>query len=508
MSENLKIVIVEDDAGLNELIRRRLVREGHECICFHRAGEVVSWLAGNNADLMIIDLVLPDCSGDELISILAKNNINIPFIIATGQGSEAVAVKMLKRGARDYLVKNSDFLELLPSAVEMVWREIQLERLLEHAREKIRVQNAMLGAVSEFSPDGILVVDGLGRIIFANELLKSMWEAQEKDFPDGQSFFKHISERVDGGTAFLSACLALPHDARGLILSDIKASGDRNLELYSAPLEQEGNSCSGRIWYFRDVTTHKKAQEAMAKAKFEAEQNARMRSKFFALISHDVKTPLNSIAGFINLLETTGLSPMQKEYTDIIKSSGEHLLVLINDILDLTKIEHGAMDFHIRPLSARELFRDCVNSFLPTAKESGVELICEIDDAVPEEINGDLLRLRQIVINLLGNAMKFTQKGHVKLKCSLDNGEHLLVKISDTGIGIDKKLQDHLFKPFYQADSSVAQKYGGSGLGLAISKQLVEALGGSLFVESEAGRGSTFSFTIPIDAQKALSSLL
>lgn len=502
MSEGIRIAIVEDDAGLNELIRRRLVREGHTCFCFQKATEAITWFAHNTADLMILDLVLPDYSGEELISALQRNGVSIPFIVATGKGSETVAVRLLKQGARDYLVKNSEFLEALPSTIEMVWREFQLESLLSKAREKIRVQNATLSAINDFSPDAILSVDPLDKILSFNDPLLKAWDLSPDDMKSEASVvFRKIALKLPDPEEFIAKISSLSSSFKGLVAEELHTDG-RFYELYSAPIVPGPDGVQepgGRIWFFHDYTLHKLAQEQMRQAKIEAENNAKLRSRFFAVISHDVKTPLNSINGFASLLADTKLDSSQQDFVSIIKSSCAHLLVLINDILDLTKIEHGAMELHYQDVCLREILNDCLATFLPTAKDTGLELLCEIADDAPQHFTGDHLRLRQIFINLLGNAMKFTHKGSVSIRCRRDPSKQnfLLFQVADTGIGISKEIQKFLFEPFTQADPSIAQQYGGSGLGLAISRQLVEKMGGTLSLESEPGKGSTFSFSIP-----------
>lgn len=498
MSETLKIVIVEDDQGLNELIKRRLTREKHECVCFHRAEEAVKWLADNDADLMLLDLVLPDYSGEELINMLKSNNIVIPFIVATGQGSEAMAVKMLKKGARDYLVKNSEFLNVLPSTVDMVWREVQLQHLLEKAREKIKGQNAILSAVHELSPDGIVVIDNFDQVVSYNKPLLDICGLDEASMTkDGEFFFRSVAEKVEDGDAFLKRNLELGGDENGLILNQVKLS-NKYLEIHSRAMSDDDGKSLGRIWYFRDITLHKEAELAKEEARREAERNAMLRSQFFAVVSHDVKTPLNSIIGFINLLENSDLNQDQREYIEIIKSSGNHLVTLINDILDLTKIEHGSLELHFDSVEIRDLLNESVNTFIPVSREAEVTLKCDIADDVPKTIRSDYVRLKQIVINLLSNAMKFTRRGTVGLTCSKKGDKFIEIVITDTGMGISEDVQEYIFSPFSQGNAEIAQKYGGSGLGLAISKQLVERLGGEIHLESELKKGSTFSFTVAI----------
>ena len=498
MYENLKIVVVEDDRGLNELMCRRLKREKHEPIPFFNASDAVDYMTNNEVNLLITDMSLPDFSGDKLISILHRNNIKVPFIVATGQGSETTAVKMIKKGARDYLVKNSGFLDLLPSTVEMVWHEVQLESLLEKAREKIHLQNATLSAISSFSPDGIIALDDQGKILSFNKTLYNICGLDEVyEFDDGMDFFTFLAEKIDSEPDFETTISSIDPEFNGSVFKEIELN-EKYFELFSTPMIKDGTSAgSGRIWYFTDITRHKNAATAMEKAKKETEANAKMRSQFFAVVSHDVRTPLNSIMGFLGLLQESGLTETQKNYIHSIHTSGDHLLQLVNDILDFSRIEHGAIELHMQDMPVNGVLNECIYNLTPLAEANGVELKLSIDDDVPDIIKGDMLRIRQILINLIGNAVKFTKDGTVSLLAS-QSGDRLMIKVVDTGIGISEEVQKYLFSPFTQADASITQKYGGSGLGLAISKHLAELLDGSLTLESKLNAGSTFTLCLPI----------
>jgi len=495
MSESIKIAIVEDDEALCDLMARRLGREGHNCVKLRSAAEALAWLSENAADLLLLDLKLPDASGEELVSALQAKGISIPFIVATGQGSETTAVRLLKQGARDYLVKNSSMLESLPSTIEMVWREIQLENLLAKARERIRLQNATLSTINAFEPDGILAVWADGSIASCNSSLLSAWKLEEKDVEKGAM---HVLSAIASKTAspggFMKAVLDVKADFKGIVLDEIR-SDDRYFELFSSPMEQDG-----RIWFIHDFTLHKRAEEKLLAAKAETEANALARSRFFAVVSHDVRTPLNSISGFVSLLESTEMTDTQRDCASVIKSSCEHLLVLINDILDLSRIEHGAIELCLESTSPAHILEECLETFIPASTESGVKLQKEISPDAPQTINADPLRLRQVLINLMGNAMKFTRRGAVTAICRPTPNKQGFIEfqIRDTGIGISKEVQRFLFEPFVQASAEITKQYGGSGLGLAISKQLIERMGGTLSLESEPGKGSTFTFSIPI----------
>ena len=268
--------------------------------------------------------------------------------------------------------------------------------------------------------------------------------------------------------------------------------------------ERDGDG--GLSWYGQmvDITGQKRIQEQLEEARREAEQASRVKSQFLANMSHELRTPLNAIVGMAELLGDTELDTDQRRYLEVFRTASGNLLEVINNLLDLSKIEAGHMALERQPFDLEELLERQLDLLYPRFQQQGVGLVLRFDPAAPRYVEGDPARLRQVLTNLVGNAVKFTESGGVTVGVTVDGAGEIVFRIADTGIGIPAESRDAVFDAFMQADAGITRRYGGTGLGLTICRQLVKLMGGEIEVESEVGEGTTFRFTAGLIACASL----
>ena len=369
---------------------------------------------------------------------------------------------------------------------------------------KVLQEQKRLLQISEASPDFMITFALDGSILNLNQAARDIFDITEQQIEQGLNLTdifiqaEHITTLQNEGIpqAFTHSSWSgetelLTSNQQRLVVSQhiMKLIDDEDIQYFSLVMT--------------DITQQKNAQQSLQESKDQAESATQAKSEFLATMSHEIRTPMNGVLGMAQLLNDSKLEPEQQEYVSTITRSGNALLNIINDILDFSKIEAGQLSLDPIDFDLERSAHEICNLLMPKASNKNIELILNYSAECPRLLKGDPGRIRQIMMNLVGNALKFTEHGHVILQVralsTSDDGQvELEVSVTDTGIGITADKQDHLFESFTQADSSTTRKYGGTGLGLSISKQLVELMNGSIHVDSQPGKGSKFSFIIKL----------
>ncbi|HON59656.1 MAG TPA: response regulator [Smithella sp.] len=445
-------------------------------------------------------------------------------VYKTGLPARAFDWQIIRKdGARRHIEGSVSLLEDLSGQVigfKGIVRDVT-ER--KEAEKKLRLLTSRLGDIIEFLPDAIYVIDNEKKIIAWNRAIEDMTGVKKSELLDKGNyeyalplFGRRQPILIDLLDTFNKEILALyqyVEYGEKIYAESYRPSlyGGRGAHLWhvAAPLyDREGNRF-GSIEVIRNVTDIKAKEKNLRdslRRKEIAEAATRAKSEFLATMSHEIRTPMHGIIGLTDLVLQTELTGPQRDYLEKIKMSAHNLMVIINDILDYSKIEAEKMQLETVRFNIRKVISHVFDLTYPDARKKGLELVLHVDEKIPVCIEGDPLRLQQVLMNLASNAVKFTQQGRVVISAERhetagreeNNDTWLKFSVRDTGIGMTEKQTENLFQLFAQADNSVSRKYGGTGLGLAISQRIVQLMGGQISVSSEIGKGSTFVFMIPL----------
>jgi two-component system sensor histidine kinase/response regulator len=387
-------------------------------------------------------------------------------------------------------------------------RTVELEQEVadrQRAQEALHESEVRIRLLLDSTAEAIYGVNRDGQCTFCNPATLRLLRHQKPEDLVGRRLHNVIHHTHADGTPYAEENCAISAALRkgeGIHSDEEvfwRADGSSfHVEYWAHPIRKEGEIV-GAVVTFLDITERKRAEEALRRSKDAAEAGSRAKSEFLANMSHEIRTPMNGIIGMTDLALDTDLTTEQREYLSLVKSSGESLLHLINDILDFSKIEAGKFELEETEFEIRDLFSNTLKTLAVRAEKKQLELSVRVSAEVPRVVVGDSARLRQLIVNLVGNAIKFTERGNVVVNAELESqssdGVPLHILVSDTGIGISPEKQQLIFESFEQADGSTTRRFGGTGLGLTISRRIVEMMGGRIWVESKVGQGSVFHFT-------------
>jgi PAS domain S-box-containing protein len=472
-TEPIHILYVEDDPGLARLVQKKLQRAGYVVDIASDGEQGVAKFEADSYDLMFVDQNLPVYDGLEVIRILGSKGILPPTIMITGTGDEKVAVEAMKLGAGDYIVKDvgAGYIELLPSAIEKMLRQHSAIEEKRQAEEALRKSEERFRKLFEQSNDAIFIHQA-GRIIDVNQRACEMLGYSKEQLLTMEIADLYPQEGFTESSKKITTPQGL-HSIESILFETVFRKADGTVvavEISSGIIDREKKIIQGIA---RDITERKRTEAELKKAKEEAETANRTKTEFLASMSHEIRTPMNAIIGMADLLLETQLTPEQQQYVQVFQSAGENLLTIINDIIDISKVEAGHVQLETIDFDLTDIIEKICDVMAVRAHEKGLELVYSAMPDVPIALLGDPTRLRQILVNLIGNSIKFTEKGEVFIQIKsqgIKNGNvELLFSVRDTGIGIAPEQIDTIFDAFTQADSSITRKYGGTGLGLAIS---------------------------------------
>ena len=388
-------------------------------------------------------------------------------------------------------------LEDLEHTVDLRTRELQI------AHQHLQASERRYRALNASAPIGIFETDAAGQTVYINPHLEKLTGlTMEQALGTGWRNAIHPDDQERVMQEWVSAVSQMRefHCEHRYLRAGHEV---RWISTHSRVILSDSGIVSGHVGTVEDITEQKKAEAALAGARDAAVESAQLKSRFLANMSHEIRTPMNGIIGMTDLVLETDLTREQREYLEMTKTSAQSLLALINDILDFSKIEAGKLELEAIPFGLRDCIGGMVKPLAMRAEQKGLELSADIGVDVPDQVVGDPTRLRQILINLIDNAIKFTARGEVTLRVHFgaDEPSCLHFSVQDTGIGIPPAKHAVIFDSFAQADGSTTRTHGGTGLGLAIAAELVRKMGGRIWVESKLGEGTTFHFTSPLPIQ-------
>ncbi|HUS28255.1 MAG TPA: response regulator [Kofleriaceae bacterium] len=515
----MRLLVVEDSDDDYEILLRELKRGGVsvDATRVASAGELTRALE-QSWDLMVTDWMLPSFGGLQALEMVAARKVDLPCIVISGTPNEEAAVEALRAGALDFLSKDKP-LRFVP-AIERAMREAEERRARLEAEKELRFSEQRFRAAFDYAPEAIITYDfALGRIVDVNERVMKLFGYTREQFhampvgglsppvqPDGRPSAEIAAANLERARRGPISNEWMCRDADGndfpteVIWSMLPTSGEPLLRISIVDLRERKRAEELRRRAIELELQNRRIQEAN-----------RLKSEFLANMSHELRTPLNAIIGFAELLHDGQVptdSPQHTEFLGDILASGRHLLQLINDVLDLAKVEAGKLDFRPEPIDVVKVLGEIVSITRATASGKRIKVVTEIDPSI-RTVTLDPSRFKQVAYNYVSNALKFTPEGgRITIRAKPENDLAFRLEVQDTGVGISATDLGRLFVEFQQLDAGAAKRHQGTGLGLALTRRLVEAQGGTVGVKSTQGEGSVFHAVLPRSARSSETPVL
>jgi signal transduction histidine kinase/CheY-like chemotaxis protein/HPt (histidine-containing phosphotransfer) domain-containing protein len=504
MAVPLKILSIDDDQIDSMALKRSISQSGiiADLQSAYSAKEGLEKILSVKYDLIFLDYMMPDANGISFLKKLRDNGVDTPVIFITSQGDEKIASQAMLGGASDYIPKTLLTPDGISQSIRNAMKLYESLVLRKKSEQELKINAERLSEAQKLAKIGSWEINLKDEddFYYSEELLNIL-EVDKKEtlffdyFKSGiqaediRVFKKNITKvRSSNSTLHFVRRITTGKGTIKYVNEYLKCLKDEN----NKPLKIRGT--------IQDITEQREIELELIQAKDLAEQSVRIKEQFLANMSHEIRTPMNGIIGFANILDGTILDSKQRQSVNSIKLAGENLMVIINDILDFSKIEANKMTFEAVNFSLSNTVHSVIELLELTANQKQIKLLCKIDSNVNNFLIGDPTRLSQILINLVGNAIKFTEKGYVEILVSqlkeTESETILQFSVIDTGIGIASNKLRSIFESFNQASNETTRKYGGTGLGLTITKKLIDLQGGNLKVKSELSKGSEFSFSI------------
>ncbi len=501
LGRSVPILLIDDDAAKRLALRAVLSPLGYRVVEAESGAAGLRCLMGEDFAVILLDVRMPIMDGFETAALirLRQQSEMTPIIFVTAHNSDEVMTDRYAEGAVDFITTPVHPDELRAKVSVFANLFLQAQANAARARE-LQASSDQLTLLTETAPIGIFQTDSHNRYVYTN----ARWTQITGIAPEDASG-RHWHAIVEQDQrAALQAGFEKSSGSEFSSRFEMPVAGEkpRILMLNSKVMLDSDGGVTGWVGTLADVTAEAGAETAMAEARDQATAASRLKSDFLANMSHEIRTPMNGVIGLTELLLETDLDAHQRRFAETLSKSGEALMTVINGILDFAKIEKGKLEIEDIEFGTQTLVDDVVDLLAPSAQTKGLKLMAILEDSVPAVVSGDPSRLRQVLTNLAGNAIKFTEQGEVVLRVTAtpSDGNETVVhfELTDTGLGIAPDKLAMIFEPFTQADTSTTREYGGTGLGLAISSQLISLMGGEVAISSELGAGSTFSFTIRV----------